>query len=128
MKTLVKKKKIDKTLHNFIVLECCNFVRNSCVGVSSTGMFNNTGICVVIGEEPKHCDYFKDCVIPTSKHRMCYNEILNKYSDVDNTIKRVKIRTCQCGSKLDKGERLCSLCKKTKRKLSFRKINVKRKR
>ena len=56
------------------------------------------------------------------------SKILNKYSDVDNTIKRVKIRTCQCGSKLDKGERLCSLCKKTKRKLSFRKINVKRKR
>jgi hypothetical protein len=104
-------------LKTFISNECCNLVSQSCIGVDFKGRrFNKEGNCFVIDDEPKGCDFFRNCVLPIAHHRGCYNEVAGDYSFIDKKLKKDKARFCECGNKLEKSERLCKKCTNLKKK------------
>mgnify|MGYP006929327581 CR=1 FL=1 len=79
---------MSKELDNFIINECCNYIRGECIGISFTGMFNDTNICCIgKQDEAEPCSFFKDCVLPFSKYVDCYNNISEPYSKIDKTVK-----------------------------------------
>jgi hypothetical protein len=104
-------------LKAFIQNECCNFVSRACIGVAVRGRrFNKTGDCFILLDEPKACEFFRDCVLPTAHHRGYHNELAGDYSFIDKKVKMANIRYCGCGVKLEKSVRLCKKCTKLSKK------------
>lgn len=104
-------------LKAFIKNECCNYVSQSCIGADlNVRMFNKTGTCFILEDEPKGCEFFRNCVLPIAHHRECYNEVAGDYSFIDKKVKMSKARLCSCGIKLEKSERLCKKCTRLKKR------------
>lgn len=80
--------KLDK----FIKDNCCNLVRNECVGVWNSSRFNDTNDCwPLLKEEPKPCQYFEKVVLPWAMKLDCHEELVDEYSQVDfGVVKRTK--------------------------------------
>jgi len=115
-------------LKSFISNECCNYIRNECVGVGFTAMFSIDSICnVLLKKDPEPCDFFKNAVLPLAEHKGFYTSINNEYSRIDKTVKLYKKRLCECGAKLDKGAKFCNKCKRDRVKKSNRKSYKKKK-
>jgi hypothetical protein len=80
--------KLDK----FIKENCCNYVRNECIGVWGTKRFNDADICGPLKkEEPEACWFFEEVVLPAAIHLGCHEELVDHYSKVDfGVVKRTK--------------------------------------
>ena len=80
--------KLDK----FIKENCCNLVRNECIGVWNTSRFNDTNECWPLDkEEQKPCPYFEKSVLPWSIYLGCHEKLVDEYSQIDfGVVKRTR--------------------------------------
>ena len=80
--------KLDK----FIKDNCCNLVRNECIGVWANAKFNDTNECWPLKKEDAvGCGFFERVVLPWATKLGCHEELVDEYSKIDfGVIKRTK--------------------------------------
>jgi hypothetical protein len=107
-----------KPLMTFVKEECANYVRDNCMGLTPRNeKFRDFGVCwLQEGEEQKPCSYFRGVVFPVANWRGIYDDIYYSYKDIDLTLKRKKIRSCECGTTLPKGKQFCDKCREKKKR------------
>jgi hypothetical protein len=111
-----------KPLMTFVKEECANYVRDNCMGLTvKNKKFRDYGNCwLEKGEEQKPCSYFRDVVFPIARQQEVFDEIYYYYKDIDLSLQKHKLRSCECGATLPKGKRFCEKCRNQKsRSMSY---------